>query len=124
MIREYSFQDYETINVWFKKRNGVGIPMESLSNIGFIVPGVAAGFLVTTNVNCCFFEPFIANPDTTPTERDTALREILNKLEDASRSMGIKYTYGLATSQTMIKRAMDNNWLDLGNHTLVVKENR
>ena len=69
--------------------------MDFLSDIGFVVPGVASGFLVTTNVNCCFLEPFISNPKAPKELRDKALKEILESLEDKASKIGIRLIYGV-----------------------------
>lgn len=122
LIRAYNITDYETVNKWFTDQRVYSIPADFLSDIGYIVPGVAVGFLVKTNINCCFLEPFIANPDAPVSIRDEALREILRKLEDTAKSMGIRMVYGIATSPTMINRALDSGWVDLGKSTLLTKE--
>lgn len=120
-IREYSQQDYYEVSQWFRDQTGHDIPRDLLSNIGFIVPGIAAGFLITTNVNCCFLEPFIANPDIPSANRDIALRKILTQLEQAAEKLNIRITYGISTSPTMLDRAKSSGWIELGEHKLVAK---
>lgn len=124
MIQKYGKSNYLEVHEWFKAQKGVSILEDMLSPIGFIVPGVAAGFLVLTNVNCCFFEPFIANPKASKPARDEALVMILRELQNKSKELGIKMIYGVSTSPTMIKRALNSGWLSLGLSTLVCKENQ
>lgn len=122
MTERYKPQHYEMVNDWFKSRKGDSIPEQFLAPTGFIVPGVAVGFLIKTDCNVCFFEPFISNPKATTELRIKALDEIVTMLEREAANLGYRFVYGLATAPTMLEHGKNHGWVNIGNHTVIVKE--
>lgn len=113
---------YEMINEWFKDRKGDSIPEAFIPPTGFIVPGVAAGFLIKTDCNVCFLEPFISNPKANKDLRKKALSDIMARLEIEASKLGYRFAYGVSTAPTMIDHALNQNWTSMGNMTVVAKE--
>jgi hypothetical protein len=123
MIERYTPHHYNMVNNWFKERKGDNIPEAFIPATGFVVPEIAAGFLIKTDCNVCFLEPFIANPNASSEVRDKAIVSILNNLEKEAIKLGFKYVYGISTAPTMIQRAEDNGWVNIGsNYTTLAKE--
>lgn len=115
--------DYDTVNSWFVAQTDKTFPKRHLSNLGFVVKGVAAGFLVITNTSVCFMEPFIANPRASEQDRDKALTMIIKRLENAAKAAGMTLVYGITTVPNMIKRGLESGFkIQPGNQTLLVKE--
>lgn len=123
-IRQFSIHDdYKEINEWFYSRKGEYFPLKFLSQTGFIVPGVAVGFLIKTDVNVGILEPFISNPRAPEKERDEALNMILETLCNQAKSIGYRAVFGFSTAQTMLNRALKQDFDILEtNSTTVVKE--
>lgn len=104
--RAYNDSDYSELEQWYRLR-GVEPVMSLFPKVGFIVPGVAAGFLMQTDTSACILEPFIANPNTNKAQRHEALSVILYDLTEAARDLGYSHVYGFSTSPTMIARALE-----------------
>lgn len=123
-IRQFSMHDdYKDINSWFYSRKGEYFPIKFLSQTGFIVPGIAVGFLIKTDANVGILEPFISNPQAPEKERDEALNMILETLCNHARHIGYRAVFGFSTAQTMITRALKQDFEILEiNSTTVVKE--
>lgn len=122
MLRRYKLSDYEEVNSWFRKYKGNDFPKEHLAPTGFIVPGIAVGFLIKTDANCCFLEPFIANTDASPEDRDKALTQILTSLISEAKALDFNFIFGISTAPTMIERALKLGFQNEGVSTLVMKE--
>lgn len=122
MIERYAPHQYSMINQWFRDHKGENIPESFLPQTGFIVPGVAVGFLINTDCNVCFLEPFISNKNVTKELRTQALADIMVRLEREAYHLGYRVVYGISTAPTMIDHALTNNWINMGNMTVVAKE--
>ena len=102
MVREYTRDDYKEVSGWFHKRS-IPITEDYLPKHGFIVPGIAAGFIFSTDSNFCIFECFVSNPNTTRSVRKEALSEIVTSMIQKAKELNFKEAYGFATSKTMIQ---------------------
>lgn len=123
MIRKYNKSDFEEVSSWFHKRN-IPIAEDYLPKHGFIAPGIAAGFIYSTDANFCIFECFIGNPDVSTDEREKALTKIVSAMIEQSKELGFKEAYGFATSQSMIRRGMQQGFRHLETCTMIVKDLR
>lgn len=121
-LRQYERDDYFEVSDWFHARKGESFPLKYLSPIGIIAPGIAAGFLVTTNTGFCILEPFISNPGAPEEQRHKALDMILVKLCEKARNMNFDIVYGFSTSQPMLERAYAQGFeIQEVNSTTVIK---
>jgi hypothetical protein len=121
-MKRYTPDMYDQINDWFRSRKFDSIPSKFLSHTGFIVPGVAVGFLIETNTAVCFLEPFISNPKAPKELREKSLAGIVEALEQEASKLGYRFCYGIATSPTMIDHGLKRGWLDMGDYKVIVKE--
>lgn len=103
MIRPIIPRDYDMISQWYQDRN-MEYP-KTMPKDGFIIEGVAAGFLVNTDSGFAILEPFISNRNSSPEARSEALGVILRELVDYAAKAGYKAVYGFSTSLSMLKRA-------------------
>lgn len=102
--RKYMNEDFEEIRSWYDMR-GMTVELQDLPKVGFIVPGVAAGFIMQTDTNCCILEPFIANPLTLKKCREVALDSIFKHLIKEAQTLGFKKIFGFSTHLKMVWRA-------------------
>jgi hypothetical protein len=107
MVRQFTESDIEEVMGWFHSRK-IEITPDYFPKTGFIEPGVAAGFLYSTDSNWCIFECFIGNPNISSEERQKALREIVPVMIEKAKLMGYKQAFGFAVSQTMLQIGMEN----------------
>lgn len=119
--RRFNTGDLEEIGSWYQKRGMQLIP-SLIPPVGFIVPGIAAGFMMSTNTTAAILEPFIANPDASQHDRDKALTIILEELVNQAAFECNTHVFGFSTSQTMIRRALDMGFKLTETPSTVVKE--
>lgn len=97
-----------------------GVPLTILPKTGLIVPNVAVGFLVSTDTNYCFFEPFIGNPKVDKEERNTALFTIIDGLIDEAKRMGYDLIFGVLSHPKMIERGLERGFVKIiGNQQII-----
>lgn len=117
--RKYTDRDFEEIQSWYTKR-GMTLELKDLPQVGFIVPGIAAGFVMKTDTNCCILEPFIANPLTLRKEREVALDSIFEDLIKECKALGYKKVFGFSTNLKMVWRAQTFGFKVIETHSLTV----
>jgi len=120
-MREYKPEDYEQIMSWWVKRDKAPISPDLFSDLGFIVDGVAAVFLYTTNSKIAYLECMICNPDVDKSITDKALNDLTELCSEAARQMGYKALMATATNPNVIIRAVKNGFKVEPGHTLLVK---
>jgi hypothetical protein len=121
-VRKYRSRDFQHIKTWCAARNMMPI-QDLIPKTGFIVPGVAVGFLLSTDTKCCIFEPFIANPQASENARAEALSLIMQALIKEATDLGFTKIFGFSTSPTMVARSLDFGFkLIESNSMTVVKD--
>ena len=105
MVRLYTEQDHSEVSKWWSAHNMPAIPKMALPKVGFMVQGVAAGFLYQTDSSVAFIENFISNPESDWATRQTALDDITNSILRYAISHGFKQVVALTTSQAIYERA-------------------
>lgn len=95
---------------------------EFVPDIGFIEPGVAAGFLIQTNIPCAIIDLYISNPRVEKAIRDEALDRITQMLFQKAKSLGCKVVRCESQVNTIKERAVRNGCKPVGDFTLFVKE--
>lgn len=122
MIRRYEDSDYEQISSWQHAR-GLNMPESGyLSNIGFIIPNKASGFLYTTNSNICHLEMLIANPSINKKDRDEALDLIVTAVIDTATNLGFKVITSTTTIEAVKQRSELHGFYSEESHTLLIKK--
>jgi hypothetical protein len=109
------------IEEWSKKRGCVWTSSKR-STYGYIVPGVAAGWLYVTDGDFCIAEGLISNPDASSGARHEAFWALQEAFEDRSRQLGKQRIIGLLASDAMQAQAVDKGYKVLGVHLLIQKE--
>lgn len=121
MVREYTKYDYDEVSTWFHERN-IPITEDYLPRHGFIVPGIAAGFIYSTDANFCIFESFISSPNVSRHEREEALRNIVSAMIKKAKELEFKDAYGFATSQTMIRHGYEQGFKFVETCSTIIKD--
>ena len=121
IVKRVEDTDLEEILGWFKQRK-IDISIDYLSPTGFIVPGVAAGYIFATDSNWCIFECFIGNPEISSEERQKALRQIVPAMIEEAKEMGYKQAFGFAVSKTMIDIGYENEFKFVETCSTIVRD--
>lgn len=123
MVRKFEKSDMEEVMGWFHSRK-IDITPDYLPEIGFIVPGICAGFIYKTDANFCIFESFISSPNTTKEEREKALRNVVTEMIEEAKRLNYKDAYGFATSQTMIRLGIEQGFRHLETCSTIIRDLR
>ena len=89
-MKKYENSDYDMICEWYRARELMSPRRKDLPTLGFIVPGVAAGFLVQTDCAVAILDFFIANPAVGRKKRNSALNEIMTALIAQANWLGFR----------------------------------
>ena len=97
-LRPVTPEDYAEINTWLKARGASGLRPDLVPPQGFIAPGVACGFMITTNTGVGILEHFVTNPEAPKALRSQALERIAEMLINAGQITGMKMFLALTGS--------------------------
>ena len=88
MVKRYMAADYADLVALFHSHNIPAPDMETLPTIGYIWPGVAAGFLYMTDSSIAIIDNFITGKQAERVAKDKALDEIVLALLAAAKASG------------------------------------
>lgn len=115
MIAErYKPEHYAQVKGWWEAYGQPVIPEASLPKVGFIVQGLAAGFLYQTDSDLALAENFITDPVSYWADRSAALDAILEAITAYATQSGFRHVLGLTTSQAMYERCLRFGFRDNG----------
>ncbi len=101
MIENFSYEEHLPIlGRWLAHWGILPPPRHLFSDLGFVVHGVAIGFLFTTNSGSAYIDHIVANPNATVIARDAALNDLFNHLMVVAESKGC----GFLTAMTRIPK--------------------
>lgn len=120
-MRPYGHSDKELINSWLKLHNQELKDYE-WSDIGFIVEGIAAGFLIKAERNYGFLESYITAPGNTKEQRQEALNMITDALIEEAKRLGIKKLFAITANKGIIERCKTYGFSHVGNYEIFEKE--
>lgn len=107
IVQRYSKDnDFTQLCEWYAKRD-MKPTLELIPTIGFIVPGIAAGFFMSTDTTCCILEPFVTNPDASKADRNEALAVIMKNLLTLAKTLGFTHVFGFTNNEKMAGRCLD-----------------
>lgn len=75
-----------------------------LPDTGFVVDGIALGFVYLTNSKTAFMDGFMADPDASKKDRSDALDVLLTRLFDEARRHGCRAVAGVTSAQPLANR--------------------
>lgn len=121
-IRTFKPEDYSQLTGWFKHREMNVPPLEILSDVGYIVDDVAAGFIYKTNSSMAIIDCYVTNPSSDKKDRDIALDWITIHLTAYAKNCGYKLVKCDSKVEKVIKRAINHGFKEVGTFTSLVKE--
>lgn len=88
-IRPVTPEDYPEISAWMRARGASGLRPDLTPPQGFIAPGIAAGFMITTNTGVAILEHFATNSEAPRALRSEILGRIAELLIKAGQMSGM-----------------------------------
>ena len=119
-IQQFDKNQYEEISSWYHKRNQTPVSFDSLPQFGYIVPGVACGFLVQTDSDNAFMEGFVTNPEAE--NRFDAIDAIAKKLIEVAKELGYKNIFAMTNHPIVMAACRDNEFVSIGKYTTFFRE--
>jgi hypothetical protein len=110
VFRPVTAGDYAVITAWYKAHRIAVPPQELLPPVGYIVEGVAAGFLYRTDGGIGILENFITNPQTRYDDRNIALSDITSELILEAEKAGLKMLYAISCIPAVSSRALQHGF--------------
>lgn len=121
-MRAYAPSDYEEIATWYAGRDQPIPTPKSLPEIGYIEPGVAAGFLYRTDANWSLIESYIAHPNSDAKARSESLDLISFALIQTAKEMGFKHIVSITKNPAVVARAKKHGFKSMGQYEMLSKE--
>src|SRR5271165_2722312 len=118
MVRRFTAEDWSQMASWYQKHDQNCPKMTVLPQIGFIEPGVAAGFLYRTDSDTCLIDAYISNPDISAEERDACLDEVTRALLEVAESQNYSKIMAITKSGAISRRAIKHGFRDKGMYSL------
>jgi hypothetical protein len=103
------------LNAWLSAHHKNGIEARDLPALGFIEPGIAAGFLYQTDSSFGIMENFVANPEAQGRAVFFAINEIIQALCDAAQEHGIEKIFAFTQHRSMFRRVLDHGFASTPN---------
>lgn len=122
MMRRFKPFDCPEICGWYKAWKMEPIAGGRLPEMGYIVPGVAAGFVYLCEARMAFIEGLIANPAKSKACRDEALDLIVLGLIDYANEQDRDYIFGFTKLQAVVDRGLNHKFKPLGTFHMMAKE--
>lgn len=97
------------------------MPPHTLPKVGFISPGVAAGFLYQTDSCVAIIDGYISNPVLNRADRDEALDEVTQALLNKAKELGFTHVKCETKLTSIGARAERHGFVPLGTFTYYVR---
>lgn len=122
VIRRYTQEDYTEMCSWYEARDMKPVRQSEIPQVGFIIPGIAACFLLQTDSAVAFFDGFITNPNTTKIQRSDALALIDDVLIETAKLLGYSQFFVFTQHPTIRTECTRQEYIDLGQYQMYCKE--
>lgn len=105
-MRQFTYKDVPSINKWLKKQGHPEVTYWDLPKMGFIVPGVAAGFVRQVEGGYGILDSLVSNPLASKETRHRALDSLFTQLIASGPSKMI----GTTVDKGTFSRAVDHGF--------------
>ena len=97
-VTPFDYQKHALEVMCWLSKHSFALPPENMLPVktGFIVEGIACGFLYITNSSLGWLEWVFSNPEKPKEERDQALDLIFNKAQERAKELGISALFSAA----------------------------
>lgn len=121
-MRMVDKEDFVEIDAWLAHRHAPVLDESFYPKCGMIVPGIAAGFLITTDTSIALLDHFVSNPKAKISERRAAIVDIAESLEAVAREAGFTRIIAFTRNEAIMKNAMKNGYSEIGHCEMLGKE--
>lgn len=108
--------DFDEIGKWFESRGSKLPDISFFPRCGFIVHGIAAGFIYFTDSSIAIIDCYVSNPDSNITQRGDALDLITKALIEQAQFHKCKMLKCDTKLEAVKQRALSHGFKSLGAH--------
>ena len=105
-MRAYLASDLPEVNGWLLAHGKAPLPEKRIPETGCIEPGVAVGFLYTTDSDVSFIEGYVTNPAAGMRARSEAIDAITQALLTQAHELGAGLVVAICTAESTARRAL------------------
>lgn len=120
--RPFDEVDMEEVNGWYCSRGMRPLSYHMFPDVGYIVPGIGAGFLYQTDSSLCFIDGYISSPVSTREERREAFDLITNAIIRTAKDHGFQQILAYTRNHGVKERCERFHFQLRGQYDLYVKE--
>lgn len=123
MVRRFLPQDLREVNAWYAARGFPQLTERHLPRVGFIVPGVAAGFLYQTDAPAiAMLEGYVSRPRAGVRLVSSAIDDITGALLAEAKLRGVSSVVALTHARGIERRANKFGMRTIGVYAMAAKE--
>lgn len=120
-VRRFVTSDFLQISAWAREYDA-HYDIKQFPKTGFIVDGIAAFFLYSTDSSVCFLENMIANRAVDREERNRALSLLVEAIIKEASDLGFTVAYATTDNPSVVARAMRAGATVQGKQLLLTKK--
>lgn len=109
--RPFAAKDYAAVSAWWTAHKWPAIPQDCLPKTGFIVDGLAAGFLYRSDSSICWLEWIIGNPQSDKLLRNEALDQVIAALICEAQRLGARMIFTSVVHPRLIERYQKHGFI-------------
>jgi len=121
IVRRYQIKDFAQIKAWGAEW-GAQYDESQFPSTGFIIDGIAAYFLYSTDSSCCWLENMICKKGTDKFIKSRALDLLVDAILKEAKTLGYVVAYATTDIPSVLKRAKSNGALLKPLQFLVTKD--
>lgn len=114
-------KDYETITKWLKLHNKPILNKELLSDSGFMIDEIVAGFLYKTNSSVCLVENFISDPASEKNARRIAINILFETIIKEAKDLNFQFMFTAVQLDSLYKNLINLDFKELPNDKLMFR---
>lgn len=118
-MRPFLDSDLPTLNVWSAAHGCLPMTRSQLPATGFLVPDVAALFLVRTDTEAAFLEAAVTNPSAASADRHAALDELTTVVLAEALRLGFRCVLVLTDNPDVAARAERHGFTRSPGHAIL-----
>lgn len=104
IVRRYEPEDFKQIQAWGNQW-GADYEEDQFPNTGFIIDGVAAYFLYSSDSTVCWLENLVSRKGLEPAVKARAIDLLIEKLLNEAVAQGFSVAYAVTDLHSVAKRA-------------------
>lgn len=121
-MRRFEPADIDEVNGWCAARGLDPLDPAALPPVGFVEPGLAAGWLYRTDADLALVEGLVTNPTVPLRQRSRAVDAVTRALLDEAKAFGVRRVVAFCREPGVARRAVRLGFAQAGEYTMVAMQ--